>query len=116
MNPGMVGVFIPVIAMLGVFSLLLARSPLGQALADRLRHGPTPRGGVGRGECRAARKRGTITPGSGGTGGACRFYRTPAREVDEPGPRRCPLKRAIHPWRRRARGFARTSAAADDSV
>ena len=47
MNPGMVGVFIPVIAMLGVFSLLLARSPLGQALADRLRHGPTPRGGSG---------------------------------------------------------------------
>ncbi|PYP16618.1 MAG: hypothetical protein DMD54_09165 [Gemmatimonadetes bacterium] len=43
----MVGVFIPVIAMLGVFSLLLARSPLGQALADRLRHGPTPRGGSG---------------------------------------------------------------------
>lgn len=47
MNPGMVGVFIPVIAMLGVFSLLLARSPLGQALADRLRHGPTRRGGSG---------------------------------------------------------------------
>jgi predicted transposase YdaD len=47
MNPGMVGVFIPVIAMLGVFSLLLARSPVGQALADRLRHGPTPRGRSG---------------------------------------------------------------------
>ena len=46
MNPGMVGVFIPIIAMLGVFSLLLARSPVGQALADRLRHGPTPRAGT----------------------------------------------------------------------
>jgi len=45
MDPGMVGVFIPIIAMLGGFSLLLVRSPLGQALADRLRHGPTPRGG-----------------------------------------------------------------------
>jgi hypothetical protein len=36
-----------VIAMVGVFSLLLARSPLGQALADRLRHGPTRRGASG---------------------------------------------------------------------
>ncbi|HWC74874.1 MAG TPA: hypothetical protein VG454_13145, partial [Gemmatimonadales bacterium] len=43
----MIGVFIPIIGMLGVFSLLLARSPVGQALADRLRHGPTPRGGGG---------------------------------------------------------------------
>lgn len=47
MNPGMIGVFIPIIGMLGVFCLLLARSPVGQALADRLRHGPTPRGTAG---------------------------------------------------------------------
>src|SRR5207237_7156757 len=46
MDPGTVGVFIPIIAMLGGFTLLLARSAVGQALADRLRHGPTPRGGT----------------------------------------------------------------------
>jgi hypothetical protein len=42
-NPGMVGVFIPIIAIGGFFAWMISLSPLGKALADRLRHGPTPR-------------------------------------------------------------------------
>ena len=47
MNPGMIGVFIPIVAMGGFFAWMIAISPLGKALAERLRHGPTPRGGTG---------------------------------------------------------------------
>jgi hypothetical protein len=43
-NPGMVGVFIPIIAIGGFFAWMISLSPLGRALADRLRHGPIPRG------------------------------------------------------------------------
>ena len=44
MNPGMIGVFIPIIAVGGFFAWMIALSPLGKALADRLRHGPQPLG------------------------------------------------------------------------
>ena len=42
----MIGVFIPIIAIGGFFSLMLANSALGKALADRLRHGPLPPAGA----------------------------------------------------------------------
>ena len=47
MNPGMIGVFIPIIAVGGFFAWMISLSPLGRALADRLRHGPQPLGGAG---------------------------------------------------------------------
>jgi hypothetical protein len=47
MNPGMVGVFIPIIAVGGFFAWMISLSPLGKALAERLRHGPVPPGGAG---------------------------------------------------------------------
>ena len=51
MNPGMIGVFIPIIAVGGFFAWMITLSPLGKALAERLRHGPVPPGGhVGTGE------------------------------------------------------------------
>jgi hypothetical protein len=52
MNPGMIGVFIPIIAVGGFFAWMISLSPLGKALAERLRHGPVPRGG-GTGEDQA---------------------------------------------------------------
>ena len=42
MNPGMIGVFIPIIAVGGFFAWMISLSPLGKALAERLRHGPVP--------------------------------------------------------------------------
>jgi hypothetical protein len=45
MNPGMIGVFIPIIAVGGFFAWMISLSPLGKALAERLRHGPVPPGG-----------------------------------------------------------------------
>ena len=50
MNPGMIGVFIPIIAVGGFFAWMITLSPLGKALAERLRHGPVPPGHVGGGE------------------------------------------------------------------
>ena len=47
MNPGMIGVFIPIIAIGGFFAWMISLSPLGRALAERLRHGPVPPGGTG---------------------------------------------------------------------
>ena len=47
MNPGMIGVFIPIIAVGGFFAWMIARSALGQALGERLKHGPVPPGGTG---------------------------------------------------------------------
>ncbi len=47
MNPGMIGVFIPIIAVGGFFAWMICLSPLGKALAERLRPGPVPRGGTG---------------------------------------------------------------------
>ena len=46
MNPGMVGVFIPIVAVGGFFLWMISLSPLGRALAERLKHGPI-RGGTG---------------------------------------------------------------------
>ncbi len=46
MNPGMIGVFIPIIAVGGFFAWMIARSPLGQALGERLKHGAVPPGGT----------------------------------------------------------------------
>ena len=50
MNPGMVGVFIPIVAIGGFFAWMLANSALGKALAERLRHGPVPPLQAGGGE------------------------------------------------------------------
>jgi len=43
-NPGMIGVFIPIIAVGGFFAWMISLSPLGKALAERLLHGPRPHG------------------------------------------------------------------------
>jgi len=42
MNPGIIGVFIPIIAVGGFFAWMISLSPLGKALAERLKHGPVP--------------------------------------------------------------------------
>jgi hypothetical protein len=47
MDPGMIGVFIPIIAVGGFFAWMISLSPLGKAIAERLRHGAVPRGGAG---------------------------------------------------------------------
>ncbi len=39
MDPGVIGVFIPIIAVGGFFAWMISLSPLGKALAERLRHG-----------------------------------------------------------------------------
>jgi len=46
-DPGVIGVFIPIVAVGGFFAWMISLSPLGKALADRLRHGavPTSKGG-----------------------------------------------------------------------
>lgn len=44
MNPGMIGVFIPIIAVGGFFAWMIALSPVGKAIAERLLHGPRPAG------------------------------------------------------------------------
>jgi hypothetical protein len=46
MNVGMIGVFIPIIAVGGFFAWMISLSPVGKAIADRLRHGPLPPGGT----------------------------------------------------------------------
>ncbi|MFN2572139.1 MAG: hypothetical protein ABR537_11115 [Gemmatimonadales bacterium] len=46
MNAGDIGVFIPIIAMGGFFAWMISLSPLGKALAERLRHGAVPQGGA----------------------------------------------------------------------
>ena len=39
--------FIPIIAVGGFFAWMISLSPLGKALAERLRHGPVPPAGTG---------------------------------------------------------------------
>ena len=39
--------FIPIIAVGGFFAWMISLSPLGKALAERLRHGPVPPGATG---------------------------------------------------------------------
>lgn len=48
MDPGIIGVFIPIIAVGGFFAWMISLSPLGKALAERLRHGPVPPSLAGR--------------------------------------------------------------------
>ncbi len=45
-DPGVVAVFIPIVAMGGFFAWMIAISPVGKALAERLRHVPSA-GGAG---------------------------------------------------------------------
>jgi hypothetical protein len=47
-DPGIIGVFIPIIAVGGFFAWMISLSPLGKALAERLRHGPVPPSLAGR--------------------------------------------------------------------
>jgi hypothetical protein len=47
MDPRILGIFIPIIAVGGFFAWMISLSPLGRALAERLRHGPVPPGGTG---------------------------------------------------------------------
>ena len=39
--------FIPIVAVGGFFLWMISLSPVGKALADRMRHGPVPREGAG---------------------------------------------------------------------
>ena len=48
MDPGVIGVFIPIVAVGGFFAWMISLSPLGKALADRLRHGAVPPSKEGR--------------------------------------------------------------------
>ncbi|HJS43538.1 MAG TPA: hypothetical protein VJ755_08690 [Gemmatimonadales bacterium] len=45
MDPGVIGVFIPVIAVGGFFAWMIALSPVGKAIAERLLRGPRPADG-----------------------------------------------------------------------
>jgi hypothetical protein len=47
-DPGVIGVFIPIVAVGGFFAWMISLSPLGKALAERLRHGAVPLGKEGR--------------------------------------------------------------------
>jgi hypothetical protein len=47
LDPGTVGVFIPIVSVGGFFAWMIARSPLGHALGERLKHGPVPPRGTG---------------------------------------------------------------------
>jgi hypothetical protein len=38
-----IAIFIPIVAVGGFFAWMISLSPLGKALAERLRHGPVPR-------------------------------------------------------------------------
>jgi hypothetical protein len=42
MDPGAIAVFIPIVAVGGFFTWMISLSPLGKALAERLRHGAVP--------------------------------------------------------------------------
>jgi hypothetical protein len=41
-DPGVVGVFIPIVTVGGFFLWMISLSPLGKALAERVRHGAVP--------------------------------------------------------------------------
>lgn len=45
MDAGVIGVFIPIVAVGGFFAWMIALSPVGKAIAERLMHGPRPAGG-----------------------------------------------------------------------
>jgi hypothetical protein len=42
---GVIALFIPIVAVGGFFAWMITLSPVGKAIAERLRHGPLPRGG-----------------------------------------------------------------------
>ena len=42
MDAGAIAVLIPIIAVGGFFAWMISLSPLGKAVAERLRHGPVP--------------------------------------------------------------------------
>lgn len=42
---GVLALMIPIVAVGGFFAWMISLSPLGKALAERLKHGPIPRGG-----------------------------------------------------------------------
>ena len=44
---GVLALMIPIVAVGGFFAWAISMSPVGKAFADRLRHGPQPRGGTG---------------------------------------------------------------------
>lgn len=44
---GVLALFIPIVAVGGFFAWMISLSPLGKALADRLKHGPIPSPGTG---------------------------------------------------------------------
>jgi hypothetical protein len=44
---GVLALFIPIVAVGGFFAWMISLSPMGKALADRLKHGPVPRPGPG---------------------------------------------------------------------
>jgi hypothetical protein len=46
MDADAIAVLIPIIAVGGFFAWMISLSPLGKALAERLKHGPVPRGGT----------------------------------------------------------------------
>ena len=46
-NPGMIGVFIPIVSVGGFFLWMISLSPLGKAIGERLKHGPVPPGASG---------------------------------------------------------------------
>jgi len=41
---GILGLFVPIIAVSGLFTVLFGLTPLGRAVGDRIRHGPVPPG------------------------------------------------------------------------
>jgi len=47
MDAGALAIFIPIISVGGFFAWMISLSPLGKAIAERLRHGPLPRPGTG---------------------------------------------------------------------
>lgn len=47
---GVIALMIPIVAVGGFFAWMISLSPLGKAIAERLRHGPVPRGGTGTSE------------------------------------------------------------------
>ena len=44
---GALALMIPIVAVGGFFAWAISMSPMGRALADRVRHGPIPRAGTG---------------------------------------------------------------------
>ncbi|PYP97574.1 MAG: hypothetical protein DMD38_03580 [Gemmatimonadetes bacterium] len=50
MMEDIIAVFIPIVAVGGFFAWMISLSPVGKALADRMRHGPLPREGAGTAE------------------------------------------------------------------